>query len=620
MPISLGVQKKTFKVKILKIFLFVSLLPLLILSASNIYIVISSRQKNIAELQNLAIENASEKITKFINQKIEGMNLVVSGSARNGAPVSNLHDIDPLNLAFLIGSIKENAGEMAQSVDFIDNDGRILLRNDSTSGLTIASYFEGSGGQLPENAAKKEKIADNASAEDYFQKALSGRNYFGKLEFTGGKPLMQIASQIENQEKEIIGVIAAVIDISQIDSLVKQVNLGNTGYIYVLDRRGFIVAGSSNGKAEVGDNLASVPLVKEVMEGRIYDGLLQFTTYENKEKQELVFSGKLMNDGLWLVISEWPKDDAFLVLRNVLKLSIGISLATIVLMAFLGFYFARQIVKPIQLLAKGVKKISEGDLEYRISYSTNDEFDLLRDQFNEMAKILKENEALKEEMVHIAAHELKAPVTAIKGYVSMMMDGTFGQVPEPIMKNLAIVFSTNERLVNLVHDLLEASKAGAGKMTISLASVAITEHIQKAVTELASLAEKKNIKITYHPLDEPRNVSADAQKLDEVIVNFLSNAIKYTKEGGSVDISHLAKDGWLTTNFKDTGIGMAEEQRQKLFTKYYRIKSEETKNIEGTGLGLYICKEIIEKMGGRIEVASELGKGSVFSFGLKISL
>jgi signal transduction histidine kinase len=296
-----------------------------------------------------------------------------------------------------------------------------------------------------------------------------------------------------------------------------------------------------------------------------------------------------------------------------------IALATLAVIIFLGILFSRQIVKPIKSLIHGAQEIAKDNLDYEIKIRTNDEFDILSERFNDMIKILKENRRLRDEFVFISAHELRTPVTAVKGYLSMILDNTFGPVPPKLKSTLAIINSSNERLVQLVHDLLEIARSEAGRMKIELAPILINESLKTTIAELKSLSDKKGIKVGYD--DEPFNkvkVMADEAKLKEVLVNIIGNAIKYTTSQGGVEIRHEAKDDEIITHIKDHGIGLASEELGKLFGKFYRAQNEDTKNIEGTGLGLFITKEIIERMNGRIWVESEKGKGSTFSFSLRI--
>jgi signal transduction histidine kinase len=233
--------------------------------------------------------------------------------------------------------------------------------------------------------------------------------------------------------------------------------------------------------------------------------------------------------------------------------------------------------------------------------------------------VLAENRKLRDEFVFIAAHELRTPVTAIRGYLSMILEKTFGEVPEKIRENLLIVNQSNDRLVQLVQDLLEVARSEAGKMKVEIVNIPMTENVTTVVNELRSLSEKKGIKVAYEKPEPDVVVKADSYKLKEVLTNLIGNAIKYTAGAGDIIVKHEIKGKELITHITDHGIGLTKEEVEKLFGKFYRAQNTETKDIEGTGLGLFICKEIVERMNGRIWVTSEKGKGSTFSFSLQLA-
>jgi len=623
-------KRKKFKIKILKIFILISITPLLIISLSNLYLVIKTRQQNIAELQNLAISNAGEKVKKFLNQKIEGLNLVVSGSpSEQGKVTKKLTEINPNNLIFFIKSVQKTSDNI-KKINFIDQDGSIIVQMKENN-INIKKYYQEETKLVYKTKINVvDKIDSNVSRQPDFKTAIAGQNYFGSLEYNN-KPIMRLASQIENQDREIIGVISAEIDLEPIQIIISKIKLGGTGFVYLIDGNGNLIASSNKKFANIGDNLKHINLANDVMSGNFHDGLDKHDRYINPLGDEVIFAGQPMGTVNWFVATEWPKDDAFSVIDNILKQAIIIIILSLILVIIICLLIARQIVKPIKMLKHSAEQISKGNLDHHINLKTKDEFETLGEEFNEMIKILKENKELKDEFVFIAAHELRTPVTAIKGYLSMILDKSFGKVPAKIEENLKIVNGSNERLVQLVQDLLQIARSDAGKMKIDLVPLSIGEAVKATINELKSLTDKKDLKIKYIELADDKKVKADAYKLKEVLTNLIGNAIKYTLDKphgiekiiprgkGDIEISHEIKDKYLITHIKDHGMGMSLENIKKLFTKFYRVQSKETAKIEGTGLGLFICKEIIERMGGKIWVKSTLGKGSTFSFKLLIA-
>ena len=613
------IQKKKFKTKILVIFFLISLLPVLIIAVSNIYLVIKTRQQSIVELQGLAMENLSEKITKYLNQRAEGLNLVVSGD------IKSINDLPINNLYFLLFNSFNHS--QPNSLEFIDENGFIVAKTDNNAFFSynenyLTKYsddeilFQNNNGDF----VKKEyletfsQIESNVTESIDYKKAITGEDFFGPLEFVENIPAMRLATQIRNKNNEIIGVVSAEISLAQANKLIEDIALGHDGYLYLIEKSGGVIASGNEHVVKVGDNLFDIPRISNFTVNK--NNGIEFT--RNLANKEVVFSGLHIKKLDWYIFNEWPIKDAFSVIGNILYGSFFVSLGILVLIIIVASYFTGKIVKPIKILSSGAKKISEGNLDYQIELKTNDEFEILGEQFNNMITVLKDNRKLRDEFVFIAAHELRTPVTAIRGYLSMVLEGTFGKVPEKIKENLVIANKSNDRLVQLVQDLLEVARSEAGKMKIEMKEVNISQQINAVIKELESLSLEKNIKINY-ACEKDFIVLSDEYKLSEVLVNIIGNAIKYTIDNGNIDIDHKIKDGFLITRVKDHGIGMSKEQMKQLFTKFYRVQTDVTKKIEGTGLGLFICKEIIKRMDGKIWAESEEGKSSVFSFSLKLT-
>lgn len=227
---------------------------------------------------------------------------------------------------------------------------------------------------------------------------------------------------------------------------------------------------------------------------------------------------------------------------------------------------------------------------------------------------LKHLDKLKDEFVFIATHELKNPVTAMKGYLSMLQEGLFGPLPEKIKDPLDQLQISNQQLVDLVNDLLQIARSEAKTLTINCETVDIVPIIDTVIENLRPLANQKKLSLT-HPKTAQLLVKADPNRVKEIVNNLVSNAIKYSNSG-AISITHTLDKHHITTSVKDQGVGIAKEDQKKLFTRFYRVEAEAAKGIPGTGLGLFIVKKLIEKMGGQIWYQSVKGEGSTFHFSL----
>ncbi|MEK7461227.1 MAG: ATP-binding protein [Patescibacteria group bacterium] len=232
---------------------------------------------------------------------------------------------------------------------------------------------------------------------------------------------------------------------------------------------------------------------------------------------------------------------------------------------------------------------------------------------------LFEEDQLKSEFVSIASHELLTPTAAMEGYLSMILEEGMGKVDKQARGYLETVYRESKRLASLVKDLLNVSRIERGKIVVHPAPLDLAELIKQVLESLKFRAEERRIKLTLTMKDKLPKVMADSEKLTEVMVNLIGNSIKYTHEGGQAAITTETRNGQVLVHIKDNGIGMKPEDVQHLFTKFFRASNSDQTNQGGTGLGLYITKNIIELMGGTIGVESELNKGSTFTFSLPVA-
>lgn len=230
---------------------------------------------------------------------------------------------------------------------------------------------------------------------------------------------------------------------------------------------------------------------------------------------------------------------------------------------------------------------------------------------------LKELDRLKDEFVSTAAHALRSPMTAIKGYLSMMLEGDAGQITPQAIQFLKGAYEGNDRLIRLVNHMLDISRIESGRLIFNIAPVNLEDIVASEVASLKILAEQKQLKLEYtKPASPLPQLQLDPDRMREVINNLVGNAIKFT-DAGHITISHEEKDGRLLTHVTDTGPGISKEDLQNLFQKFTQARLKHGKS-GGSGLGLYVSKIIVHEFGGDIMVNSELGKGSTFTISLPL--
>ena len=230
---------------------------------------------------------------------------------------------------------------------------------------------------------------------------------------------------------------------------------------------------------------------------------------------------------------------------------------------------------------------------------------------------LKEVDKMKDEFISIASHELRTPITTIKGFLSMALEGDYGEISQEGTKGLKIMEASVNRLGVLVEDLLNVSRIEQNRLSITPVALNLHEILESLAAEFELRVKEKKLGFRLEFSAELPRVWADQDKLRQVLVNLIGNAVKYTKQG-DIELIAKAEERFVTITVKDSGIGMTAKEREGLFEKFYRVKGEETKGIVGTGLGLWITKQLVELMGGEIFVDSIKHVGSQFYFTIPV--
>lgn len=232
-------------------------------------------------------------------------------------------------------------------------------------------------------------------------------------------------------------------------------------------------------------------------------------------------------------------------------------------------------------------------------------------QTNQKLRALDE---AKDEFISMASHQLRTPLTSVKGYISMVLDGDGGTLKPEQRKLLGEAFNSSQRMVYLIADFLNVSRIHTGKFMIERAPVVLSELIQSEVNQLKAAAANRNLTLQYHAPTHFPTLMLDADKTRQVIMNFIDNAIYYTPIGGTISVELTATDKEVTFKVRDTGIGVPKAERHNLFTKFFRATNARSMRPDGTGIGLFLAKKVIVSQGGAIIFESETGRGSTFGF------
>lgn len=338
---------------------------------------------------------------------------------------------------------------------------------------------------------------------------------------------------------------------------------------------------------------------KEKVLNEITEGLkrLKFLTEQNTYKK----IKKLGEDG--------DKAQRLAIVMTIIFLLLGI---------LISIFITRSITKPLTLMKKKTQAIAGGNFEEDLKLSSPPEIAALAQAFNLMCNKLKEIDKMKADFFSLMAHELRTPLTSIKEGTNLMREGIGGEITEKQKRLLTIISEQCNRLIELVNSLLDISKIEAGMISLNLTNLDINLLITKAIAETELLAASKNISLKVDIAHDLPIIKVDNERMLQVLLNLIGNAVKFTPSGGKVTVSAQTVGQEVQVSVMDTGPGIPEENLNTIFDKFKQTNTKSYNTIKGTGLGLAIVKHIIIAHGGRVWVESEVGHGSTFIFALPV--
>ena len=305
------------------------------------------------------------------------------------------------------------------------------------------------------------------------------------------------------------------------------------------------------------------------------------------------------------------------------RVAVVIGMVALTIGIIISVFITISITKPLSVIKRKTREIAKGNFESELTLSSPPEIKDLAQAFNLMCAKLKEIDRTKTEFFSLMSHELRTPLTTIKEGTNLFLDSLKGkEITEKQKRLITIINEECNRLINLVNSLLDLSRMEAGMMVYNFTRTDITLLINRITREMEPLTETKSITIETGSSEGLPSVKADIDKILEVLRNLIGNAVKFTHNGGTVRIKAEKTTGdqgeFIEVSVEDTGTGIPQDKIGTIFDKFRTVTFGGSGKIIGTGLGLYIVKQIITDHGGKIWVNSITGKGSTFTFALPV--
>ena len=306
------------------------------------------------------------------------------------------------------------------------------------------------------------------------------------------------------------------------------------------------------------------------------------------------------------------------------RLVIGFAIGSVLLALALGYAISWSLIGPVQAMDVRFAELASGDFAKRVDVPNRDELGELAASLNrtsaELGRLYKQVETAnqhKSEFLANMSHELRTPLNAIIGFSEVLSERMFGELNEKQAEYIGDILQSGQHLLSLINDILDLSKIEAGRMELEFSDFDLPSTIEQTVMLVRERAVRRGITLERAIDERLGSIRADERKVKQVLLNLLSNALKFTPEGGKIDVRAAVNDGVAEISVTDTGVGISPEDQEAVFEEFRQVGSA-SKKVEGTGLGLAISRSFIALHGGKIWVTSQVGTGSTFAFTLPL--
>jgi signal transduction histidine kinase len=463
--------------------------------------------------------------------------------------------------------------------------------------------------------------------------------------------MLRIATPIMDKDgKNLIGIMHAVNRIDKISHIIQKFRIGNTGHAMLINSSAIILLcpifppQSHRVTGELMSDINKPTKGWAVVRDNAHGGVNAIAGYA-PIIPTFQKGGKTFGGNNWYIFVSQSPVESYTPINTLLKRIVSLLIFSVAILAAMGFWAARRIVKPIHVLQRGAEIIGEGDLQHRIDIKTGDEIEDLAAEFNRMVEKINESYSelekrvserteelkrgyqemetmskLKSEFLANMSHELRTPLNSILGFSEMLHDGLCGELSEKQLEYADYIYKSGKHLLALINDILDLSKIEAGKMELNPAEFSVNRAVEEVQSIVNPMAMKKKISFEVDMEENVSNIVADQRMFKQIMYNLLSNAVKFTNDGGHISVKGMSNNYFLQISVIDNGKGIEKDDVGIIFKEFKQVDSSTTRGQEGTGLGLSLTKRYVEIQGGSISVESEYGKGSNFTFRIPVDI
>jgi signal transduction histidine kinase len=431
--------------------------------------------------------------------------------------------------------------------------------------------------------------------------------------------------------------VVADINLKFIYEVIGRLKIGETGYAYVVDTLGDLIASPDTSAVLKQTNLSQTAAVTLALASR--DNEMESVMLNNQHSTRTLTTFATVVPLGWKVLVELPDSEIYAalnpaIIRTAILISVGFLCSILA-----GLYFSRKMSQPIHAIQEAAHRIASEDFPEEVYFGTITElhelaidFNLMSDQLrtsrlvlersvqNRTKELLEKSFQLevankhKSDFLANMSHELRTPLNAVIGFSEILLGKYFGELNDKQQEYVSDIHRSGKHLLALINDVLDVSKIEAGELELNITQFNIHQLVEQAIMLVKARADAQGIEIVFNDNSTSLSISADERRLKQIIVNLLTNAVKFSFPEGKVLISYFQQADRTNFEIKDFGIGIAPENQAQIFEQFKQLGNEYTNKGEGTGLGLAITKNLVQLHGGEIGVHSEEDRGSTFYF------